>query len=264
MQVGAQAAARGYRIERFDRLGSTNDVAMTRARAAEKDRLWIVADEQTGGRGRLGRRWWSPRGNLYASLLLIDPAPMDRAPELGFVTGVALARALESLTKGSARVALKWPNDALLDDAKVSGVLLEATTTPSGRFACVVGIGVNCISHPIGLPYRSTDLRAQGFAVERDDLFEALSDAMALAIDDWAAGAAFASVRQAWLDRAAGLNAPIEVAVGDALYAGVFRAIDAHGRLVLADASGERVIDAGDVLFPLAAAPRAGERSGVE
>ena len=79
------------RIERHASLGSTNDEAMRLAKDGHPGNVWVVADEQTGGRGRQGRVWSSPRGNLYASLLLVDPAPVARMPELGFVAGVALA-----------------------------------------------------------------------------------------------------------------------------------------------------------------------------
>ncbi len=263
MRVGALAAARGYRVESLESVGSTNDVAMQRARAGEQGGLWIVAREQTGGRGRLGRVWTSPPGNLHASLLLIDPAPAARAAQLGFVTGVALVNALEAVCGPGAGIALKWPNDALLGGSKLSGVLLEATTTPEGRFACVIGIGVNCVAHPDGLPYPATNLLAHGFSIAREALFEALADAMAAKIDVWASGAGFTAVRSAWLERAAGLGAPIEVVAGERRLSGVFQTIDRDGRLVLATLSGDMAVDAGDVLLPALAPSRIDGGQGI-
>ena len=89
------SAHRGWRIVRFGAVDSTNEEARRRALAGDTDRLWIVADEQTAGRGRRGRAWISPRGNLHASALMIDPCPRAVAAQLGFVAGVALARAAQ-------------------------------------------------------------------------------------------------------------------------------------------------------------------------
>jgi BirA family biotin operon repressor/biotin-[acetyl-CoA-carboxylase] ligase len=94
MGLPASVRGRGYRLEVFDSLGSTNDEAMGRAREGDPGRLWIRAAQQTGGKGRLGRQWVSPAGNLYASLLLVNAATPDCAPQLGFVAGVALASTL--------------------------------------------------------------------------------------------------------------------------------------------------------------------------
>ncbi len=96
------------------------------------------------------------------SLLLVEPGPRERAPELGFVAGVALAETLHAILGYDPRLTLKWPNDLVFDGAKLSGLLLEATTTPEGHFACVIGFGVNCASHPQGLAYPTTDLSALG------------------------------------------------------------------------------------------------------
>lgn len=250
MRIGVHAAARGYRLAEFDIVGSTNDIAMARGREGDVGRLWVVAAEQTGGRGRLGRTWISPPGNLHASLLLIDPCPVARLPELGFVTGVALAEALETLAGVRARVSLKWPNDALIDGAKLSGVLMESTNILPGRLACIIGIGVNCVAHPGGLPYPATDLAARGLEISRGDMFEALADAMARALDTWAGPSGFAAIRAAWLARAYGLGSSIRVAMGDRIVSGLFRTIDERGRLVLAGQAGDFVVDAGDVLPP--------------
>ncbi|MGH6680127.1 MAG: biotin--[acetyl-CoA-carboxylase] ligase, partial [Bradyrhizobium sp.] len=88
------AVAQNYRLLVNDEAGSTNDEAMSLAREGAPDRMWIIARAQSSGRGRHGRQWISPPGNLYASLLLIDEVPMRHAPQLGFVAGVALANAL--------------------------------------------------------------------------------------------------------------------------------------------------------------------------
>ena len=210
----------------------------------------MIADTQTEGRGRYGRVWSSPRGNLHASLLLIDPAPRHRTAELGFVAGVATAHALREILCGDPRVTIKWPNDVLHDGAKLCGILLESASLPDGRFACVAGVGVNCHSHPEDTPYKATNLSAiAGQPVAPEKMFEQLSATMTHWLDVWAAGAGFEAIRAEWLLLAAGLGAWIGVARRCQTIEGTFRTIDATGRLILEQASGELAIEAGDVFF---------------
>lgn len=234
-------------------LVSTNDEALSCARSGDPGRLWITAATQSGGRGRNGRVWTSEQGNLFASLLLIDPAPLSRAAELGFVTSLALASALRALLGGDPPLRIKWPNDILYDGAKIAGVLLESAALPRG-FACIVGVGVNCRSHPQDTLYPATDLTAAaGRAIAPDGVLEALAAAMAHWLGVWSKGKDFESVRAAWLAHAAGLGGPIRVARPNETLEGVFQTIDATGRLILRQGAGERAIDAGDVF--LAAPP---------
>ena len=223
---------------------------MTRAKEGDSGLLWVVADTQTAGRGRYGRVWSSPRGNLHASLLLIDPAPPDRAAELGFVAGVATAYALREILCGDRRVTIKWPNDVLHDGAKLCGILLESANLPGGRLACVAGVGVNCRLHPANTPYKATNLSAiAGQPVAPARVFARLSAAMAHWLDVWAAGAGFAAIRAEWLSLAAGLGAWVGVARPSQTVEGTFQTIDATGRLILEQASGQVAIEAGDVFL---------------
>src|SRR5262245_61818354 len=136
MHLDPQAVAAGWRLIALDRTGSTNQEALRLARSGEAGPLWITAVEQTAGRGRRGRSWHSPPGNHYASLLLTDPGPADRAPQLSFVAALALHDAVSALAPGlSSRLRFKWPNDLLLDGAKVAGILVEGETAPGGRLA---------------------------------------------------------------------------------------------------------------------------------
>ncbi|WP_406858068.1 biotin--[acetyl-CoA-carboxylase] ligase [Alsobacter sp. KACC 23698] len=250
MKLGDAARSREFRLEVFDSLGSTNDEAMARGRAGDPGGLWIVARQQGRGRGRSGRAWSSPPGNLYASLLLAAPCRPAVAPQLGFVAGVALHAAVEQatgLTPG--RAALKWPNDLLLDRAKLAGILVEGATLAGGDLLVVIGIGVNAAHHPADTPYPATDLGAKGLPVGVDPLFSALSDAMAAALRRWDAGAGFADIRRDWLKRAGGLGEPILVRRPEGERRGVFVDLDGEGRLLL-DEGGRRVaFEAGDVFL---------------
>ena len=255
MRLGPEAAARGYRLDYLDSVGSTNAVALMRAREqGERGPLWIVGGEQTAGRGRMGRQWTSPHGNLYSSLLLTDPCPTEKAPELGFVAGVALAEAAHAIIGARENLGLKWPNDLLCGGAKLSGMLLEATRLPSGALAAVIGIGVNCRSHPDLPNYATTDLETiQPGAGDPAALFAALSDAMARALDIWARGENFSAIREQWLAACLGRGGPVKIALGDRTIEGVFDTIDPHGRLIVLTADGPASIDAGDVLLGPAA-----------
>lgn len=238
------------RIERYASLGSTNDEAMTRARGGDTGPLFIVAESQTAGRGRQGRVWSSPSGNLYASLLLTDPSDLAVAPQLGFVAGVALALVLRGLLADDARLRLKWPNDALFAGAKLAGVLLESTTTPQGRLACVLGFGVNCRSHPEELPYPATNLSAAaGRSITPDDVLAALMPALTKQLARWRRGAGFPALREAWLAFAAGLGDTISVQSFSRTVTGTFSGLDPTGRLLVETAAGRVAIDAGDVFL---------------
>ena len=250
MRLAGPALTAGYRLSVFDELASTNDEAMRLAHAGDAGRHWIIARSQSGGRGRHQRKWISPPGNLYASLLLIDPAPMALAPQLGFVAGLSLFEALYPLLNHDPALGIKWPNDLVIKGAKLAGLLLEASRLADGRLACVLGFGVNCISHPEGLPYAASDLSALGLACGAGDVLEALSLYLPRWLDQWAEGEGFPQVRSAWLAHAAGLGGPIRVSVGAEMLDGIFRSIDMQGRLVIALAQGERSIEAGDVFLP--------------
>jgi BirA family biotin operon repressor/biotin-[acetyl-CoA-carboxylase] ligase len=238
------------RTEWFASLDSTNDEAMRRARAGEPGPLWIAAREQTRGRGRQGRAWVSPQGNLAASLLLIDPAPVALAPQLGFVAGVALARTVRGLGLAASRAELKWPNDLVVEGAKLSGLLLEAAQMGDGRLACVIGFGVNVVAHPDGLPYPATSLAQMGVEISAEALLASLAENMALWLDRWQGGLEFERIRAAWLEHAAGRDKNIRIVSAGRELEGFFRGIDATGQLMLETKNGRETVAAGDVFLP--------------
>lgn len=248
-QLAPSAAGDGFKLRVFETIGSTNDAALASARAGGPDRRWFLAKAQTAGRGRHGRIWVSPPSNLYASLLLLDAAPIAVAPQLGFVAGVALARALRALVAEDARLKLKWPNDILFDGAKLAGILLEGTSLPAGGFASVIGIGVNCNSYPRDLTYPATALSETGAAAATaQDVFLRLSGEIAHWLGVFSAGKGFSAIRREWLSLAGGLGEPIKVATPAQHFEGRFQTIDATGRLLLQNETGVVSIDAGDVI----------------
>jgi len=238
----------GWRAVRFASLGSSNDEARLRALAGDPGRLWIVAGEQTQGRGRRGRAWSSPPGNLYASALLVEPCEPAIAPQIGFAAGVALLTAVRDL--GGAGFALKWPNDLLWNGAKVSGLLVEGLTAPGGGFACAVGIGVNCATAPQGLSYPVAHLSgALGRPIAPEAVFTRLAARFAETIGLWARGAGFAAIRSQWLAGAGGIGGPIRLATALGSRDGLFAGLDASGRLLMRTQCGLETIEAADLIL---------------
>lgn len=224
------------------------DEARAYVMAGNAAACWFVADEQTGGRGRHGRTWISPPGNLYATLALTAPCDPAIAPELGFVAGLALHRAVESVTGFChPALAIKWPNDLLLSGAKIAGLLLEGTQARAGQFAVLIGIGVNINSAPEGLPYPSRALVSQTSALTRDAVLVALSHEWLAAIAQWRSG--FAATRAEWLAVAYGIGTEVRIRPPNGEIRGIMRGIDERGCLLLDTPDGELTIDAGDVFF---------------
>ena len=251
MHLHEDAQEAGVRLIARDTLPSTNAEALARARAGERGPLWIAAAGQTAGRGRRGNVWASEPGNLYASLLLSDAAPPAHLPELCFVVALAARDAAGAIAPQlAARLKLKWPNDLLLDRAKLAGILIEAESV-AATTAVAAGIGVNCAHHPEHLPYPATSLAACGAAVTPDELLRALSGTMVSRLAQWDRGAGFAAIRAEWLSHAAGIGSDIHVRLTDGEVTGTFETIDSIGRLMLRLPVGRiEAITVGEVFAP--------------
>jgi BirA family biotin operon repressor/biotin-[acetyl-CoA-carboxylase] ligase len=223
-------------------VGSTNDWLL--ARAGElPDGHWVVADRQTAGRGRRGRVWQDGQGNLMASVLVRSRGAVQ---QLSFVAAVALR---EAVAEGcGVETRLKWPNDLMVDGAKVSGILLERAGA-----ALVIGFGVNLRGHPEDIGRRAAAVGGEVRAV-----LAALQRCFAAWRGVWEA-AGFAPVRAAWLAGAQGLGEALEVRLGADVLRGVFVGLDEGGALLLGlPGGGTRAIHAGEV-FGLEAGHAAGD-----
>jgi BirA family biotin operon repressor/biotin-[acetyl-CoA-carboxylase] ligase len=246
MKLEPMAAATGVRLIAHEVLGSTNAEALRLAREGGHGPLWVTSGRQTAGRGRRGRAWISPVGNLHATLLLTDPAAADHWPQLSFVAALAAHDAVVEVAADLKRLlAIKWPNDLLLAGAKLGGILIEAE---SGISALAVGIGINCASHPTDTDFPATDLAAAGAPVSPAPLFGALSVKMLGRLAQWNAGEGFSTIRADWLARAAGMGESVRVRLAERELVGRFEALDEAGGLVLRLPDGNATtIAAGDV-----------------
>lgn len=271
--LGSKARAAGYRLRAFDTVGSTNSEAVAAATAGDPGGIWFATRQQTAGRGRRGRQWESPVGNLAATLLIVPESDPTLSATLGFVAGVALNHALSGIlphgvvkigvdgadAAGSenARIALKWPNDVLADGAKLAGILLEASKLPDGRHAIAIGFGINAVAAPQGLPYPATSLSELGVPRSAEAVFEALSDSWVETFGLWNDGRGIGDVLSRWRGSAAGIGAPVAVNQNGEVVRGIFETIDDAGRLIVRAADDRRIaITAGDVHFGATASAR--------
>lgn len=224
--------------------GSTNDDVMGLARTGASEGLWLRAENQTGGKGRSGRQWLSPPGNLYASTLVRVLRSDPPVPSLALVAAIAVHETVSAYAPGIPLI-LKWPNDLLSGGAKLAGILLERE-----RDAVVVGIGVNLAHHPDVPDRPATSLAALGVSSIDPQAFAAdLAESFGRWLQRWRAEG-LAPIRSRWLDQAHALGAALSVRQGDDALDGLFDGLDEMGALRLRLADGAvQVIPAGDVFL---------------
>ncbi|NQV83324.1 MAG: biotin--[acetyl-CoA-carboxylase] ligase [Rhodospirillales bacterium] len=242
-----------YHLVSLDTVDSTNAEARRRAMQGEEatpDGTLILAKQQTEGRGRRGRTWHSPPGNLYCSLVLRPEIPIARAAEFSFIAALAVHDALGTVGDAGHQVHCKWPNDILLNDHKVAGLLLETETTASGVPDWIIlGLGLNVAVFPGDTDFPATSLRAESWAATEGEILESFCRHFLKWTNTWLEDG-FAPIRKNWLWRCYGLGEEIEVRLENESVSGVFEDLDEHGVLLLKTADGERRISAGDVFFP--------------
>jgi BirA family biotin operon repressor/biotin-[acetyl-CoA-carboxylase] ligase len=238
MQAAWAALPAGYRRIAFERVGSTNDDARRLAEAGAAEGLIVTGGMQSAGRGRQGRAWVSPEGNLYLSLLLRPPVKPATAGEFGFGVAVAVAEAVDVLAPGR-RAACKWPNDVLVEGRKIAGILLESRGTPDRLDWLIVGIGLNVAAAPAAEAWPVTTLSSLGGTTDTERALEAV----AARLDHWyrawrAAG--FAPLREAWLGRAHAPGETLRIRRNGGYLEGRFAGLDVSGALLIDMADGRR------------------------
>jgi BirA family biotin operon repressor/biotin-[acetyl-CoA-carboxylase] ligase len=242
-------------VETFDEIDSTTLEARRRAERGELAPVWLIARKQTAGRGRRGRSWVSPDGNLFATYLFAAHHPPAHIALLGFAAGLAIAETIdESIGAGAA--ALKWPNDVLVRGSKISGIMLDSGSLAGGATWAALGFGVNLAVAPDGLDQPTTSLRAllPPDALAPEPL--AFLASLRPRLETWSArmeGEGFEPLRQAWLQRAHGVGQVARVVQGEQTIEGRLAGISARGELELETPTGRRLIAAGDVFLPNAA-----------
>jgi BirA family biotin operon repressor/biotin-[acetyl-CoA-carboxylase] ligase len=233
----------GFEVRVLERCGSTNAVLLKE----RKGGLLLAAEEQTAGRGRRGRRWYSARGNgVTFSLSRTMRRPLREIAGLSLVAGVAVARALRTL---GVQAALKWPNDVVVGEAKLGGILVE-TRGNEREILAVIGVGINCrrdaaLERRLRRPLASLD---QFIAVDRNRILERVAASLAEALQVFESRG-LEPLRREWeaMDAHAGARLRVRLADGRVL-TGVARGLDGDGGLQLETSSGLRAVRSGRVL----------------
>ena len=211
---------------------------------------WILAHRQTAGRARRGRVWVDPVGNFAATLVMRPDGGPERAALRSFIAALALYDAIVTVTGRATGLALKWPNDVLLNGGKLAGILLES----NGTGGLSIGIGVNLLNAPDATQVEKGAVRPvsllseTGVDVTPEDFLNALAPAFARYETQFNAYG-FAPIRTAWLDRAARLGQVITARTGTTEQTGTFETVDDSGALILRTNQGLQAIPAGEVHF---------------
>lgn len=229
----------GSRLHFHAAVDSTNDVALDLLRGGAPHGTVVAAETQRAGRGRHGRAWWSPPGNLYASFI-VRPSVGPAMGQLAFVTAVAAADAVGP----GVPVRFKWPNDLLVEGRKLGGILIEAETD-----GAVIGLGINVVAAPKGGVFAATSLAELGVGTfGARELLTAVCGALGSWYARWR-GDGFAPVREAWLARADRIGEAMAVRLPASRLSGVFMGIDADGALLMETGDGQRRITSGEVIY---------------
>ncbi|WP_166349235.1 biotin--[acetyl-CoA-carboxylase] ligase [Phytoactinopolyspora limicola] len=244
-----------WQVRRVETTGSTNVDVAELARAGAPEGTAVVADHQSAGRGRLDRTWQSPPGTGLAVSFLLRPVDVATThwPWLPLLVGVAAADAVVGLC--GVRAALKWPNDVLVGELKLAGILVERVDTPAGP-AAVAGVGLNVGQRRAELPPTGTSLRVEGAAgVGRDDVLTALGEQLARRYEAWLdvggdpqAGPE-GGLAQAYRQRCATLGQRVRVELpGGRMAEGVATGLDESGRLLLDTGGRPLAVGSGDIV----------------
>ncbi len=236
-----------YKILQHDVIDSTSEEAKRLALSASSSESCVIAARlQTAGRGRLGRTWASPRGNLYASILLYPECSIAVASQLAFVAALAVGEAARECLPESAVVEYKWPNDILANGKKLAGILVESAAQPESQKPAwlVVGMGVNVVSFPELVNKPVTSLRTEGAEQESvDSILQRVLIHFEKAYAAWQADG-FSPIREAWLQHAWKKDQPIQ----GSGWKGIMRDMTPSGELVLELADGTtKVVVSGEI-----------------
>lgn len=229
----------GQPVYVFEQIGSTNDEAKRLAEGGAAEGALVLAETQTAGRGRAGRRWVTPPGGALALSLVLRPTvAAAQATRLTMLAGVAVCAALEAVA--GVRPSLKWPNDVLLAGRKVGGILVESGLAGERLEYAIVGLGLNVSAAPppseVQFPATTVEAEA-GRPVDRLTLLVAILDALTAHYPHLAEGA---QLQAAWQARLAWLGQPVTAHTAEGEVHGVAEGVDEDGALRLRLASGER------------------------
>ncbi len=246
----AHLTTQKFHLLEFESIDSTNAEARRLVQEGNSGPLWITAAEQTAGRGRQGRDWVSKPGNLFATFLTTLAVKPATATQVSFITALALHDVCSALLPSAARLTLKWPNDLLLEQKKLAGILLETLPCEqSGKTTLAIGCGVNLQHAPDQTAYPATWLNAHlPEPVTARRVFEQLADALSNRLSQWKNGQGFDLMAKAWQKRASHIGKSITLIAESETFTGRFSGLANDGALILElPDGGKKQFYAGDV-----------------
>ncbi len=237
-----------YQFLIFDKIDSTNLEAYRLISRGIKDNFVILAKSQTDGKGRYGKDWFSPEGNAYFSLLLKTRVPLQDLSKFTFVTSLSVAEAILDLLGSNIDLKLKWPNDIILNDKKLAGILLESLSDATKNTWLIIGVGINLKHYPDNARYPATSLLVEGckdieseLMLDRFMYFFELNNKI-LHEDG------FCVIQRKWLNYAWRIEKEFCYSYNNKLVTGMFKTIGENGELILEDEKGVvHKINAGEI-----------------
>jgi len=241
---------KNFTIHQFEVLDSTNDLAKNLANNRQIfDREIIVANQQNKGRGRLNRQWVSPQGNLYFSLVLQPKIAIEKIPQMSLVVIVILNLAVQKIAKNfQLKIENKWPNDLLINNKKVAGILLESINYNNICEYLIIGIGININSFPPDLSNIADKLQNYFPTITAEEMLEKFLDEFDILYKNWR-DFGFKNFRQLWRQNAYNLNQEITIKPNNNETRGIFKDIDDEGNLLLEINQKIHKFNCGDVII---------------
>lgn len=249
----------GYTLAHYDKLGSTNQQALSLATELgnqplnEQNGIVVFTKNQSAGRGRSGRTWLSSAQTLTATILISTHAPKDKVAQVAFVMAVAAHKTICDLLPAEQqnKIGLKWPNDILVQGHKLCGILIESQLSKFNKsHILAVGIGMNIGGIPQDGDFSAMSLAQMGIEVGVETVLSKLCHNFAGFFEQWSNGRNFTDIRKIWLDHALGLGGKITARLPNQTIHGIFESLDANGTLILRDEADEiHQITAGDIFI---------------
>lgn len=245
---------KNFQIFHFENLDSTNLEARKMWNSGQiKDGSIIVADTQNKGRGRLNRDWISQNGNLFFSCALKIQKNTKNLSELSFVAAISLQKAIKNLFSVQNNVKIaetsiknKWPNDILINDKKISGILLESEKIDNNSSLAIVGIGVNLTSSPENVMFKADNLQNFGIKIEKIEFLHLFLDQFEIFYQKWQ-DFGFAPIKNIWLENAWKIGEKVDIGSHNQKISGIFKEIDDLGNILIEGSGNIKKLTFGDV-----------------
>lgn len=240
-----------FLIHQYNEVESTNSLALELAQNNKlQNNEVIIASSQSNGRGRQNKKWISPRGNLYMSILIRDNINTQKIHHLNFIAICALNEAINTIFHNQniiASIKNKWPNDLMIDNHKVAGILAESKLNSNNCEYLVIGTGLNILSNPINANYPAANLAQFSCQCSIEDILKLYLDKFSNLYDNWQKFG-FKNIRNLWLNKAYKLGEEIKINYNNNIINGIFEDIDNDGNIILGKDNQKNIFNFGEII----------------